>query len=89
MDLERPCAIEGLEFQEAGDDVLVHDPRLRKIHVLNRSAAQVLRLCDGSPVDRLVDALMPAEDFDRARVERDVKTVLERFAALGLLNAPA
>lgn len=89
MELQSPRVVEGLAFQDAGDDVLVHDPHLGKIHVLNKSAAKVLRLCDGSPVDRLVDALMPAEDFERSRVERDVNAILDQFAALGLLSAHA
>jgi PqqD family protein of HPr-rel-A system len=80
------CKVEGLEFQEAGDEVLVHDPTAGRIHVLNRSAATLLRLCDGSPAESLVDALMPDDTFDRARVQADVMNALEKFLELGLVQ---
>lgn len=80
---------DNLEFQEIGDEVLVHDPAAEKIHVLNKAAAKVLRLCDGTPMPTLVDALMPSESFDRTRVQNDVGKILEHFVNLGLVKAVA
>lgn len=88
MDLQYQKA-DNLEFQEIGDEVLVHDPASEKIHVLNKAAAKILRLCDGSPADKLVDALMPSEDFDRTRVQNDVNKIVEHFLNLGLVKTVA
>jgi hypothetical protein len=80
-----PRTVDGLEFQEAGPDLLVHDPAARKIHVLNASAGRVLRLCDGAhPVSEIIDAVA-IDGVDRALVERDVDRILTEFERLGLL----
>lgn len=89
METRNPRRVDGLEFQEAGDEILVHDSRAQKIHVLNKSARRVLDLCDGSPLSSLVDAMMPAPDFDRARVQRDVEKILAQFYELGLVKPVA
>ena len=89
MDMQNPRKVDGLEFQPAGNEVLVHDAERQKIHVLNQSAHKLLEMCDGSPVDTLVDAMMPSDDFDRARVQRDVETVIAQFYELGLVRSIA
>jgi hypothetical protein len=80
-----PARKTALELQDSGDDTLVHDRESRKIHVLNRSAAIVLRACDGrTPVETVVRALDPrASQSARA----DIQQVLTDFAALGLIDA--
>lgn len=80
-----PQRSNALEIQESGDDVLVHDRSRSKIHVLNRSAAAVLRACDGATT---VDAL--AAQFPQApreRVRADIEATLTAFDELGLLEA--
>jgi hypothetical protein len=83
-----PHHTDGLELQEAGRDLLVHDPSLRKIHVLNTVAGAVLRLCDGQhSVDAIVAVISASnQGTDRAAVERDVERILDDFARLGLLR---
>lgn len=74
-----------LEFQEAGADVLVHDPAHGKIHVLNRTAAQVLQACDGrTPLDDIARRIAPEVP---ARAYDDVVRIVEEFERLGLLSA--
>ena len=83
-----PRQVDDLEFQEVGEDVLVHDPHARKIHVLNKSAALVLRACDGShSFDQAIDDLMGGADVDRERVRTDLAAILEQFARLGLTTS--
>lgn len=75
-----------LEVQEAGGDVLVHDPARQKIHVLNASAAKVLEACDGqTSVSEIAQRIAPPEHA--ARAYDDVVRVIEEFRALGLLSA--
>ncbi len=86
IDARRLRRIDGLEFQECGDDVLVHDGHAGSIHVLNRTAAEILLRCDGASVSELIDAIMSDEPIDRTVVTRDVVAVLEQFASLGLIT---
>lgn len=80
-----PACNVALEIQESGDDVLVHDRDSRKIHVLNRTAAAVLRACDGQTAIDEVIRRLDAPHPDAAR--RDIVRVLADFASLGLLSA--
>jgi len=81
-----PVASTGLEFQDSAGEVLVHDPRHGKIHVLNPSAAQVLQLCDGShDIDAIVRQL-GGEEHPTAR--NDIAQIIEQFQTLGLIESP-
>jgi len=79
-----PVMSDTLEFHTSGDDVLVHDMKNRKIHVLNASAVTVLRLCDGSHDERTIAARL--FDANDERVVADVRGILEQFQSLGLLS---
>jgi PqqD family protein of HPr-rel-A system len=83
-----PAAVEPLEVRRAGNDVFVHDVSAGKIHVLNATAAKVLEACDGSMIlESLVQSLCAQTGAPRERVEADVRSVLERFASLGLVRS--
>jgi Coenzyme PQQ synthesis protein D (PqqD) len=80
-----PLRSSSLEFQEAGDDMLVHDVTLRKIHVLNRTAAQVLQACDGkTTVLQIAHRIAPD---CVAQATADIAGIVEEFRRLGLLSA--
>lgn len=79
-----PLMSDTLEFHTSGDDVLVHDMRNRKIHVLNPSAVTVLQLCDGAHDERTIAARL--FDANDERVVADVRNILEQFQTLGLLS---
>lgn len=80
-----PVAFSHLEFQDSAGEVLVHDHRRGKIHVMNESAARVLQLCDGT---RDVDAItleLAGEENTGAR--DDIARIIEQFRELGLLDS--
>ena len=80
---DHPKAISNLEFQNAGDEVLVHDGARKKIHVLNQAAARVLLACDGTrDLGSLARTLTEAPD---ERVYDDVATIIAEFRRLGLV----
>ena len=80
-----PVAAEWLEYEESGDDVLVHDRQRQKIHVLNRSAAAILRACDGqTTVDTVAASMGAPQGYD---VRSDIASMLAAFAQLGLTGA--
>jgi hypothetical protein len=82
---DKPQAIQGLEFHPAGNEVLVHDSQRRKIHVLNHSAAAVLRACDGThDIEALAHVLThepSPEAYD------DAARIVAEFRELGLVVA--
>jgi|GEM_PF-644013 len=82
-----PRAIAPLEIRTVGPDVLVHDATHAKVHVLNRAAARVLELCDGTlGVDALAARLAAGTSAPPERVRADVQRIVEVFAGLGLVS---
>jgi len=80
-----PVASTDLEFQESAGEVLVHDQRHGKIHVMNPSAAKALSLCDGTrDVAAIARELGGGED-ESAR--DDVERIIEQFRSLGLVDS--
>lgn len=74
-----------LKTQQAGRDVLVHDPDRGKIHVLNATAAKVLEACDGATgVHEIAQRIAPENQTEAAQ---DIERIVEEFRRLGLLIA--
>jgi hypothetical protein len=79
----KPIAIEGLEVRRTGLDVIVHDPQHEKIHILNRSAGDVLALCDGEhDPEQIAASLRAGTGAAPERVLSDVLAALETFRQL-------
>ena len=82
-----PKKIAELQTAAVGNEVLVHDTRHEKVHVLNRVAARILDLCDGeTPPETIAGCLSREYGADPAVVERDVDVVLAKFVSLRLLE---
>lgn len=84
----RPTRLSGVQEYRLGDELLVYVPRRETAHALNRSAAAIWALCDGTRtieeisgelgqcVGRPAEALLP-----------DVKRGIGRLCEIGLLEA--
>jgi len=82
----RPQAVAGLEIRLVGDELLVHDPAAKKIHVLNQSAGEVLKLCDGTRESGdIVARLCEQTGADAQIVGADVDRIIDQFQQLGLI----
>jgi precorrin-6B methylase 1 len=80
---DKPIAIEGLEVRRTGSDVILHDPKHEKIHILNRSAGDLLALCDGEhDPQQIAASLRAGTDAAHERVLGDVLATLETFRRL-------
>jgi hypothetical protein len=83
----KPRCVPWIETHATGTDLLVHDTRRGKVHVLNATAGTVLSLCDGDhSVDAIVEALAEAGSVEKNIVGPDVARVLEAFRELALLE---
>ena len=84
---QKPQAIEGLEIRVVGGDWLVHDSANGKVHVLNETAAKILKLCDGSRSGSdIAKSLSDETAADPKQVSDDVMTLIAQFAELGLVR---
>jgi Coenzyme PQQ synthesis protein D (PqqD) len=82
-----PRKADDLEIRAVGEEVLVHHASAQKVHILNRTAGQILELCDGKRTpDEIVESICSATNADRATVSRDVDGMLAEFAKLGLVR---
>ncbi len=78
---------EQVSAETVGGDYALHDGRTGRVHFLNRSAAAVWDLLDGSlSVDALVAELALRFDAPEAEVRAGVQQVLELFHTEGLLR---
>ncbi len=80
-----PRANPDLRSKPMGDETLLHDAANRKVHVLNETALEILKLCDGTrDAHQIAAQLSRKTDADRDRVLRDVTASLETFRKLNL-----
>ncbi len=78
---------EKITTRDVDEGVLVHDERSGKVHVLNRSAGMVFRLCDGTHLrGEIAEKLASEGGVDISRARTDVDAVVDNFARLGLLR---
>jgi hypothetical protein len=88
MDAEsRPERMPGIELQPTGAELLAHDTRNEKVHVLNASAGKILTLCDGKhAINDIVDAFVAEWGIDRSLAYNDVTRQLEDFTNRGIVG---
>jgi hypothetical protein len=69
-------------------ELMLHDPAVQKVYVLNPTAAIVWDLCDGAhTIDQMVAAV--STQFDnttQANISEDVHKTLDWFSEYGLLE---
>jgi hypothetical protein len=87
-DRTTPRRAPGIVTHPSGDELLVHDTRQGKIHVLNATAAAIFALCDGEhDVGRIVASVADAWSADETIVAADVARMITTFRELALLEA--
>ena len=84
---QKPRAIEQLEIRLIGGEWLVHDLTNGKVHVLNGTAAKILKLCDGSRSCEDIAKLISDETHaELKQVADDVEAIIRRYSELGLVS---
>jgi Coenzyme PQQ synthesis protein D (PqqD) len=83
-----PRRASGIDTHPSGDELLVHDTRQGKIHVLNTTAAAIFALCDGEhDVGTIVASVADTWSADKTVVAADVAHMITTFRELALLEA--
>jgi Coenzyme PQQ synthesis protein D (PqqD) len=77
---------ENVSLRRTGNDALLLDTSLDRVHVLNGTAADVWELCASEPtVEELAAALASEYGLELDRARSDVESILATFRELGLL----
>src|SRR5689334_22720614 len=81
------CALENLQIEEAGAEVIVFDSKTKTFHLLNTTAHSILKACNGlntiTDIAASISNSFEAEDFDS--VVADVTETIKSFESKGLL----
>ncbi len=76
-----------LDIRTVGEEVLVHHPSTQKVHILNRTAGQILEMCNGEHSQaQIVASICDETGADKDAVARDVAAMVDEFAKLGLVT---
>lgn len=69
-----------LHESEVGGDVTIYDANTEEVVVLNSTASDVWRLCDGEhAVDEIVELLASAYEVDPSDIRHDVEAIIDSF----------
>lgn len=81
---------DGLEVEDAGDEVLIYLPGSDKTLYLNETAALVWRLCDGQRTGaQIAGLLLEAYPEAQAEIQVQVQDALSDFIARGIVESAA
>ncbi|GIU91959.1 MAG: hypothetical protein KatS3mg011_0865 [Acidimicrobiia bacterium] len=73
--------------EEVDDDLVLYDPSRESVTVLNTTAADIWRLCDGSlTLDEVVERLAAAYGTSAEQIRGDVARTVGRLVEEGLLE---
>jgi hypothetical protein len=78
--------VDGLEFREVGTETLVHDKKNEKIHVVNQTAADLLKICSGKTEGEMAEYLRSHYEVDERDIEADVRDILTVLQERGLIK---
>jgi signal peptidase I len=86
--LDYLVASDNLQIEESGSDLIAFNPQTQTFHLLNETAHEIIKLCDGSRTVREI-AIQVSRKFecnDIPAVEADVKQTIDIFRTTGLVS---
>ena len=82
-----PTAREDVQARDLGDEFVLYDDNVDRLHVLNRSAREIWLLCDGTRSHEDIAAeLCERFDVDLETARGDVAQTVDELTTLGLVN---
>jgi hypothetical protein len=88
MKAKKPIKKENVYARKLGDEWMIYDSELEKVHIINSTAEYVWRMCDGSH-DLLTIKAKFLEEYDikdDQQLENDLRQILEKFEQLGVIR---
>ena len=84
----RPIKKKDVHARKLGDEWLLYDSEMEKVHILNPTAELVWRMCDGShDVEAIKTKLRASYDIrDDEQLNDDLRQIIGEFDKLGVLQ---
>ena len=83
----KPKVRDELSFRELDDGGLVYEAQGEKVHSLNRSAAYIWALCDGTyTIAEIINAIKTDFSEFSSDPAEEIQKILRQFSELGLLS---
>lgn len=71
---------------EVGGDISLYDPTSERVIVLNATASDIWRLCDGEQtLDEIVELIAKAYERQPEEIRHEVNTTIDQFRDEGFL----
>lgn len=88
MTSEKPNRKEDVHARKLGDEWLLYDPKMEKVHILNATAEYVWRLCDGNhDLAAIKNKLGESyNDINDDQLQSDLEQILAEFRKIGVLQ---
>lgn len=88
MDKKKPLCKEGVLSRQVGEEWMLYDSTQETVHVINKTAEFVWRLCDGShSVSEIRQKMQDNFDvLDERKIKEDIEDILKKFSDLGVLT---
>lgn len=72
---------------EVGGDISLYDPTSERVVVLNATASDIWRLCDGEQtLDEIIGLIATAYEQDPVEIRTHIETTVGQFASEGFLS---
>ena len=83
----RPLAHPAVSSYSLDDELVIYTPTDGQAYVLNRTAARIWQLCDGTRTDRaMAREIAVAFGEDEAQILADVRELIEGLTSAGLVT---
>jgi hypothetical protein len=88
METNKPTKKPDVHARKLGNEWLLYDSELEKLHIVNPTAELVWRLCDGKhDLAAIKSEIRGAYDVGDARqLEGDLRRILDEFEQIGILK---
>ena len=82
-----PRSKPGVLCKDLGDEFLFYDTDREMVHVLNATAREIYRMCDGNlSVSELVRVFLERYEVDDQTARQDIAETLDRLLEIGLIK---
>jgi hypothetical protein len=89
MEITFPKKKQNLKVKVTGDEIIIYDMDLKKVHVVNEIAEKVLSFCDGTnSVEQISEHIKSEyETEDGKDICNDITGIIEKFNEIELLES--
>jgi Coenzyme PQQ synthesis protein D (PqqD) len=84
--VDRPQRMDGFKLETLDDELLLYHPHQTRAIYMNQTASLVWALCDGRPIDEIIQLLTEAYPDASSTLATEVRDVISRLHEQGALR---